>query len=393
MESLITRFFRKNNSFTTIYTATFLVAFHVFLMVYINSSFLNQFVSEKYVGLLYIIGSLSSITAIIILPTILRLFGNYFTLILLTIFEIFILLGLAFIQKATIILPLFIAHLVVFQIMLINIDIFFETFQKKETDTGSKKGIALTIINLGLILSVLTAGFILKNNDFWKIYLISALIMIPFFIIILTRFRKFKDPVYSNLKTTNTIKKIRENKNIKNIFIAQFFLKFFYSLMVIYMPIYLHDHVGFSWPEISIMFTIMLLPFVLLEIPAGKIADKWLGEKEILLIGFIITALFTIIISFISIPSFLLWTAILFLTRIGASLIEISTESFFFKHVKGDDASIISFFRMTHPLAYVVGPIIAIITLQFMPYQYIFLVLGIIMLIGIKYALSITDTK
>lgn len=393
MESLITRFFRKNNSFTTIYTATFLVAFHVFLMVYINSSFLNQFVSEKYVGLLYIIGSLSSITAIIILPTILRLFGNYFTLILLTIFEIFILLGLAFIQKATIILPLFIAHLVVFQIMLINIDIFFETFQKKETDTGSKKGIALTIINLGLILSVLTAGFILKNNDFWKIYLISALIMIPFFIIILTRFRKFKDPVYSNLKTTNTIKKIRENKNIKNIFIAQFLLKFFYSLMVIYMPIYLHDHVGFSWPEISIMFTIMLLPFVLLEIPAGKIADKWLGEKEILLIGFIITALFTIIISFISIPSFLLWTAILFLTRIGASLIEISTESFFFKHVKGDDASIISFFRMTHPLAYVVGPIIAIITLQFMPYQYIFLVLGIIMLIGIKYALSITDTK
>lgn len=393
MESLITRFFRKNNSFTTIYTATFLVAFHVFLMVYINSSFLNQFVSEKYVGLLYIIGSLSSITAIIILPTILRLFGNYFTLILLTIFEIFILLGLAFIQKAIIILPLFIAHLVVFQIMLINIDIFFETFQKKETDTGSKKGIVLTIINLGLILSVLTAGFILKNNDFWKIYLISALIMIPFFIIILTRFRKFKDPVYSNLKTTNTIKKIRENKNIKNIFIAQFFLKFFYSLMVIYMPIYLHDHVGFSWPEISIMFTIMLLPFVLLEIPAGKIADKWLGEKEILLIGFIITALFTIIISFISIPSFLLWTAILFLTRIGASLIEISTESFFFKHVKGDDASIISFFRMTHPLAYVVGPIIAIITLQFMPYQYIFLVLGIIMLIGIKYALSITDTK
>lgn len=393
MEGLITRFFKKNNSFTTIYTATFIVAFHIFLMVYINSSFLNQFVSEKYVGLLYIIGSLSSITAIIIIPTILRLFGNYFTLMLLTIFEIFILTGIAFIQKAIIILPLFIAHLTVFQIMLINMDIFFETSQKREADTGSKRGIVLTIVNLGLILSVLTTGFILTDNDFWKIYLTSALIMLPFLIIILTKFRKFKDPVYSNLKTIGTIKKIRENKNIKNIFMAQFLLKFFYSLMVIYMPIYLHDYIGFSWSKISIIFTIMLLPFVLLEIPAGKIADKWLGEKEILLIGFIITALFTAIISFISIPSFILWTIILFLTRIGASLIEISTESFFFKHVKGEDANIISFFRINGPLAYIAGPVIAIITLQFMPYQYIFLILGIMMLIGIKYALSITDTR
>lgn len=393
MESLTTKSFKEKNFFAVVYIATFLAAFHAFLLVYINSSFLNQFVSEKYIGLLYIIGSLSSIVAMIIIPVILRLIGNYFTLTLLTIFEIFILFGITFAQKTLIVLPLFIAHLMISQIIFINIDIFFESFQKKEMNTGSKRGVILTIINLGLILSILTAGFILTNNDFWKIYLASAFIMFPFLVIILIKFRKFKDPVYNKLKTIDTIKKIRENKNIKNIFMTQFFLKFFYSLMVIYMPIYLHNYIGFSWSKISIIFTIMLLPFVLFEIPAGKISDKWLGEKEILLIGFIITALFTAIISFISIPSFLLWTIILFLTRIGASLIEISTESFFFKHVKGEDANIISFFRINGPLAYIAGPVIAIITLQFIAYQYIFFVLGIIMLIGIKYALSITDTK
>lgn len=393
MESLTTKSFKEKNFFAVVYIATFLAAFHAFLLVYINSSFLNQFVSEKYIGLLYIIGSLSSIVAMIIIPAILRLIGNYFTLTLLTIFEIFILFGITFAQKTLIVLPLFIAHLMISQIIFINIDIFFESFQKKEMDTGSERGVILTIINLGLILSILTAGFILTNNDFWKIYLTSAFIMFPFLVIILIKFRKFKDPVYNKLKTIDTIKKIRENKNIKNIFMTQFFLKFFYSLMVIYMPIYLHNYIGFSWSKISIIFTIMLLPFVLFEIPAGKISDKWLGEKEILLIGFIITALFTAIISFISIPSFLLWTIILFLTRIGASLIEISTESFFFKHVKGEDANIISFFRINGPLAYIAGPAIAIITLQFIAYQYIFFVLGIIMLMGIKYALSITDTK
>jgi MFS family permease len=136
----------------------------------------------------------------------------------------------------------------------------------------------------------------------------------------------------------------------------------------------------------------MLLPFILIEIPAGKIADRWIGEKELLLAGFIIMALSTMVIPFIGTASFILWTTILFVTRIGASLVEIMTESYFFKHVKGDDANIISFFRMTRPLAYIAGPIAAIIALQFFPFQYIFLVLGIIMFLGLKYSLALKDT-
>ena len=159
------------------------------------------------------------------------------------------------------------------------------------------------------------------------------------------------------------------------------------------MPIYLHEYVGFDWPTISIIFTIMLLPFILFEIPAGRAADKWCGEKELLSSGFIIIALFTMVIPFISIPSFIIWTAVLFVTRVGASIVEITTESYFFKHVQGDNADIISFFRMTHPFAYIAGPIIAIIALQLLPFQYIFLALGIIMFFGIYYALALEDTR
>jgi MFS family permease len=362
-------------------------------MVYINSSFLSLFISEKSVGLLYIIGSLASIVALIIIPIILRVLGNYLTVIVLTILEMFILLGMAFIREATIVIPLFVAHWVIFQLMFINMDVFFESSQKEESDTGSKRGILLTVINSSLILSILIVGFILKNNEFWKVYLASAGILIPFLLIVLIKFRKFKDPVYESPRILNTIKKVRENKAIRNIFISQFFLKFFYSWMVVYMPIYLHNHIGFDWPQISIIFTIMLLPFVLLEIPAGRLADKLWGEKELLSAGFIITALFTMIIPFISVASFVLWTIILFSTRVGASLIEITTESYFFKQVQGDDADVISFFRMTRPLAYIAGPIVAIIALEFLPFQYIFLVLGIIMLFGLKYAFALKDTR
>jgi MFS family permease len=383
----------KRRPFITIYIATFIAAFHVFLMLYINSSFLSQFISEKSVGLLYIIGSLASIAALIVIPIILRSLGNYLTVIILTILEILILLGLAFIKEASIIIPLFVAHWIVFQLMFINMDVFFESSQKKETDTGSKRGILLTVINAALILSILSVGFILKDGDFWKVYLTSVAILIPFLFIVIIKFRKFKDPIYENHKTLATIKKVWNSKAVRNIFVSQFFLRFFYSWMVVYMPIYLHNHIGFDWPTISIIFTIMLLPFVLLEVPAGRIADKMWGEKELLSAGFIITALFTIIIPFLSAASFVLWTIILFATRTGASLIEITTESYFFKHVQGDDADVISFFRMTRPLAYIAGPISAMIALQFLQFQYIFLVLGIIMLFGLKYSLALKDTR
>ncbi|MEK7589821.1 MAG: MFS transporter [Patescibacteria group bacterium] len=383
----------KKRLFITIYIATFLAAFHVFLMVYINSSFLSQFISEKAVSLLYIIGSLATIVALVVIPIILRRFGNYATLITFTILEFLILFAMAFVREATIIVPLFMAHWVVSQIMLINIDVFFESSQKKESDTGSKRAILLTIINLALILSILLVGFILKDDEFWKVYLMSAVILIPFLLIILIKFRKLKDPIYESHKILTTVKKVWKSKAIRNIFISQLFLKFFYSWMVVYMPIYLHEYVGFDWPTISIIFTIMLLPFILFEIPAGLLADKWCGEKELLSSGFIIIALFTMVIPFISIPSFIIWTAVLFVTRVGASIVEITTESYFFKHVQGDNADIISFFRMTHPFAYIAGPIIAIIALQLLPFQYIFLALGIIMFFGIYYALALEDTR
>lgn len=391
MENL-TRKLAKKNIFRTIYTVGFLAAFHVFMLIYINSSFLNQFISEELVGSLYIIGSLMTISALTILPYVLRSFGNYLTLVAFTLVEILILLGMAFIKEPGIIIPLFVAHWVVFQIMFINIDIFLEAYQKKESDTGSTRGTFLTIINSSLMLSILIVGFVLTNEDYWKIYLIAAGILLPFLFIIFTKFRKFKDPIYEDFKIWKTFKKFGTTKSSYNIFMAQSILKFFFSWMVVYMPIYLHDYIGFEWNRIAIIFFIMLLPFVLIEIPAGKIADKWIGEKELLSTGFVIMALFTMVIPFISIASFVLWTGILFVTRIGASLVEITTESYFFKHVDGDDVNIISFFRMTSPVAYIMGPLAAIITLQFLPFQYIFLVLGLIMFFGLKYSLALKDT-
>lgn len=205
--------------------------------------------------------------------------------------------------------------------------------------------------------------------------------------------RKFKDPKYETPNIIKTLEKLRAQKNIQRIFAAHFFMRFFFTWMVIYMPIYLHEHIGFSWSELGIMFTIMLLPFVLLEYPLGRIADTYLGEKEILATGFIIMALSTALVPFITSANIILWTLLLVSMRIGAASAEIMTESYFFKHVDGDDAHIISFFRALRPISYICGPIVATVALTFISIQNIFLLLGIILFLSLPFSLELDDTK
>jgi len=163
--------------------------------------------------------------------------------------------------------------------------------------------------------------------------------------------------------------------------------------MIIYTPLYLHNEIGFSLADTSLIIGIALIPFILLEAPLGKIADKYLGEKEILTAGFIITAGATMIIPFIEAPIFWLWAAILFTTRIGASMIEVMTETYIFKKINASSIDVVSFFRMVRPTAYIASPIIASVLLIHIDFKYIFLILGAVVLYGIRFSLVIKDTK
>jgi len=383
---------RRDEVFGLLYLASFLLAFHLFFVVYINSSFVATFVAEKFVGSIWIVASVLGIGALLWVSRALRQFGNYNVLVFFTFLEFFIFLGLAFFTDALVVIPLFIAYLVIYPIILFNLDIFLESFTENEGATGSIRGTILTIVNTALIIAPFLAGLILTNGDYWKVYLISALFLIPFLFLIL-RFRDFKDPPYHNLKVWETLSCVRKNSNVYNIFMAQFILRFFFAWMVIYMPVYLHVHIGFSWTELGIMFAIMLLPFALIEMPAGKIADKWFGEKEFLIAGFIITALFIGIVPFISSMNFFLWAVILFMSRVGASLIEIMTESYFFKHVDGSDNNTIGLFRILRPAAYIMGPAVASLTLFVVDLRFIFFILAVVVLWGVRYAIPLKDTR
>lgn len=384
---------KQDKRLTAIYTSNILLSFHYYLLVYINSSFLSSYFSASQVSVLYIIGSFINFIFLLNISRVLEKIGNFKLIIYLIIAEIFAAFGLAFAVVPALIAIYFITYQICTTTLSFGLDILLESVSTNEERTGRIRGTYLTLANITLVIAAAMVAFILTDGDYYKVYLTSIIFILPMYFVIKKYFKNFKDGEPKHLKIKETIQDYLRNKDLFNVHTAHLFLQIFYSYMVIYVPIYLSKYIGFSWHEIGIMFTIMFLPFILFEFPAGRLADKKYGEKEMMTIGFIIMSLFTLFISFISTKSFILLTIILFMTRVGAALVEITTDSYFFKKVDKTNTNIIGFYRMSNPLSYIIAPILATLSLQFLEFSNIFIILGGLMILGCHYSLSLHDTK
>lgn len=376
-----------------IYLFGFLFSLHAALPTYINSSFLARFTTDRLVGLLYGLAAVAAVAAFTMAPRILRRFGNYRTVTFLLAAEFIALIGLATSGEAFFVALFFIASYAATAFIGFNLDMFLERFSKNYA-TGGIRGAFLTITNTAWVVAPLLASVILTDGDYWRIFLASAILLIPIFVLLAKHLKDFKDPSYLPLPLKKEALRIFGDRNIRQSFFVSFLLQFFYSWMVIYAPIYLYSYIGFSWREIGVMFSIMLLPFIFTEAPLGKLADKRFGEKEIMAAGFIIMAAATALLTFLPSKNFFLFAAVLFMTRIGASMVEIMSETYFFKKVDSGEADVISLFRTMRPVAYLIGPLLATALLGLsLPMKHIFVVLALIMLLGLRSSLMLKDTK
>jgi MFS family permease len=148
-----------------------------------------------------------------------------------------------------------------------------------------------------------------------------------------------------------------------------------------------------SLANLGLILSYAMAAYLIVEWPAGRLGDHALGEKELMALGFFIAACATATLSIAHAPLIWIWAIILFVSRIGAAILDIMTESYFFKQVDGGDADLVSAFRMLGPLAYIVGPIMGSALLLFTSVGNIFALLALIMLFGIPIALSLEDTR
>ena len=371
-----------------IYLAGFLYSVPIALATYINSSFISLFVGEKLVGIMYVAGSILSVLALLIAPKILRKIGGYKFLLFVSLLDALTFGTLALVRNASVVIIVFILVPLLNTLVIFSLDELLKIFSKDKS-TGKIRGTYIVITNLAWVLSQVAFGSFLGNFNFRHIYLIGFLIMLIFFLVSFYNLRKIPDPNYDKINTIKYVREFFKNKNLFRAFGLTFLLQFFYCSMVIYTPIYLSAYLGFSWREIGIIFAIMLLPFLFVPIKLGKYADI-VGERKILMFGFTIMSFATLSLFFITRHSIFIWASLLFITRIGASTVESMSDSYFFKHIKSENDEFVGIYRSASPVAYVIGPLVAFISLFFVPsFGFIFLILGALMLYGVYLASTI----
>ena len=368
------------------------MAVHFASVSYINSSLLEKFVGNSTLSILYILGSLLAVISLFLAPFLLRKYGSIYVFLFFISLEILAVFGLGSISLAYLVILFFIIHLSADPILYFCLDVNLEQEIKKEGTTGSKRGILLSISNIAWVLSPLALVFLINQNSFSKVYFLSGIALIPLFLIVILFFRNTKKADITNSNIFLSIKSLIKQKDQARIIIIQFILNFFYAWMVIYLPLLLNKEIGFDWDKIGFLFVIMLLPFLLFELPVGILSDKKMGEREFLIAGFVIISIAVFIIPTLTAPIFWIWALVLFITRTGAALIEISSESYFFKHVKEEDTGLISLFRIARPLSFTIAPLFAFPIIYFSSYSTSFYFLALFTLLGLLFIPKV-DTR
>ena len=378
------------------YVIAIIFNFHALLVAYSSSSYLEKFTSPEVIGMLYSISASLAVLGFLFTASILRRFGNVKLTIWLAIMEVIalILIGLAFDPATTIVS--FVIFMTINPLLYLNLDIFSETLiGLNEQATGSARGLTLALMSIAAALAPFSLALIVGNDDtrLNLVYFVSAAIFISFIILVSVYFKTFTDPVYHQVNVLTSLHRFWQHQNLRNIFCAHFMLQIFFSWTIIYIPLYLATELQLGWDVIGSIVGVGLLAYAVFEYPIGLLADRKYGEKEMMALGFVILAVTVSWISFMTAASIVAWMLLMFINRFGASLVEVTTESYFFKHTKGTDADIISFFRLSRPLALLAGSLLGSITLLYLPFNLIFVVLGFFMAVAIFFVIPLEDTK
>ena len=384
----------RRGFFVTIYIMAFLWAAGIAFPEYVWSSFIENFVPEHTVGLYFAVANFVALVGVLTFAHVLRRFGNYRVIMAVTVLSVVMPLLLVYAHGPWSVLLYFALYWLFVELLLISLDVLLENISD-DGHTGRIRSFYLTAQNLGWLVAMVGMGVLADRADnFNSILIIGSALLVGIIVILLVHRKKFRDyRDYKSRTPLQLISVLHKRKNLRNGLWLSFALQFFYAIMVLYMPIYLHQYIGLSFQTIGIIFATMLFAFIVIEAPAGVIADRFLGEKEMMIAGVLLMSASTLAIFVLDTRSVVVWIAVLFATRVGAALLEAMQEIYFFKQISRKDSDLINVFRDFRSLAWLIASAAGSLVLIFLPIGYIFVFLGFLLLLAIIPASRLHDTR
>jgi predicted MFS family arabinose efflux permease len=376
-----------------IHLGNFLRAIGVYLPYLVYSTFLSTHIPESRVGIAFAVASILAAMVVLETPTLFRKYRTYRVLIAFASIAALALLGLSLKLPTPLVLALFAVAWISGWVVSLALDVILEKIVgTKEEATGSARAIFLTASNIAVAIASLIIAGALTDGDYWRVFIIGAGAFLACAYISFRFLGPIQHVVQDNVKIGDAVVAIFKNPSLFSVMGAHFLMQLIFVWSAVYIPLYLHNHAGLPWSIIGIIYALSMLPFILLQMPVGFLADKKFGEKEFIFAGFVISALTFFAFLFAEGASVFILGLIVIGTHVGSAILEIATETYFFKKVGARDSEVISVFRALRQGATILGPLIGSLVLFFAPFEYAFAIFGVITLLGVPLSLTIQDT-
>lgn len=378
-----------------LFVGNFFFSMFATVTTYILLSYLSLFMPAAYTGLVIAGGAFVALILFPLLPRLVERYGAQQLALLFAVAEMLALFALAAAPGA-----IAAAILVAFSISLqpflyYELDLLIEATVVEEGTTGRVRTLFLTAWNIGALAAPLLMGALLAGgNEYSRVFLAGGAILVPFIVLFAARrLPSGTPPKLSRIR--DTLSCIMHDRDLAAVTFGHFVLYLFYMWAPLYVPIYLHNVLGIPWASLGLVFSIMLIPYVLIEYPAGWLADKFIGDKEFMFAGFLIAGAALASVGSLTTSSSLIFVAFILVTsRVGAALAESMTEGHFFRRVSERDVNSITIFRGVWPVANLIAPVIGSFLLLTGNYQILFFITGgFIALAGATATFFIKDFK
>ncbi len=250
--------------------------------------------------------------------------------------------------------------------------------KSKRKELTRNEGILYTVYNMGWLAGPPVAGYIASRFNFKGVFFSAAFILI-ISLILFVRF-KIKDHRKTKHVDENVLKNFIDFFKSKDRVVAYLLGgggNFWWVLIYLFMPLYITRQ-GFGIFGLSMFFMAMLLPAVLFAYPFAKLASK-IGHKKIFIAGYAILGISALICFFLN--NIYLIFVFLFIANIGISMLESTTEAYFFDISTNEEAyRFFAPFNTGIDLNHLVAKFLSSLLLIFLPFKFVFLFFGIFMI-------------
>ena len=223
-----------------------------------------------------------------------------------------------------------------------------------KNNIGKTEGIFFVVSNFSWLIGPFVGGIIAQAYGFKAMFFISGLFCFVSFFLSSNKSIKFK--IIKNETKGEFFKNFKDyfkNKELAVVYLLSVALAFWWVFIYTYTPLYL---ISLGEKTIGYVLFALVIPLLILEIPVGRLADKW-SYKWLMFIGFSLMSFIALLLYLNG--SLYFYIILIILGSLGAAMIEPLREAYLFKIIKiKDERRFLTIFRTGYEIGYLAAPLI-----------------------------------